>query len=372
MPMEYESEAELLAEVREVFVKYVDTALDYNYDICAAWAMATWRTEAFNSVSYLEASGPPGSGKSRVLETLQALSYRGIHTSHLTFSSIFRAIDKDHVTLLVDQAEKLGSAKGTEDMLSVLDGGYRRGTTKLLYDEKTNDYRSFEVFGFKAIASTKPLERSLEDRYIPFLMQRNKRELPTWVKPYDKEFVELRGKLLSYRFKLTAEENEDNEENEHKCMLQLEKQTKDSRLRELFYPLVYANKSSLSSESSLSSLPISQTISYLDESRKEADYTRVFSEILQAIDSCIDLGLVLNGRILIQAITNEFNSNRDEKFRVSPATVGGYLRSLGFEKQHTSEGNAIIYSEGLMKQLRMRFIKIIETYAVKTGSPISS
>lgn len=199
MPIEYESDSELLAEVRDVFVKYVDMSLDYNYDVCAAWAMATWRAEAFNSVSYLEALGPPGSGKSRVLETLQALSYRAVHTSHLTFSSIFRAIDKDHVTLLVDQAEKLASVRGAEDSLSILDGGYRRGATKLLYDEKTNDYRSFDIFGFKAIASTKPLERSLEDRCIPFLMQRNKHELPTWVKRDNEEFVILRGKLLSYR-----------------------------------------------------------------------------------------------------------------------------------------------------------------------------
>jgi len=125
-------------------------------------------------------------------------------------------------------------------------------------------------------------------------------------------------------------------------------------------------KSSLSSESSLSSLPISQAISYLDESRKEADYTSVFSEILQAIDSCIDLGLVLNGRILIQAITSEFNSNRDEKFKVSPATVGGYLKTLGFEKQHMSEGNAIIYNEGLYNQAGARLTwRWIRTWIIR-------
>jgi len=369
MPIECKSEAELLAEIREAIFKYCDLSPEYNYDICAAWAMASWRLEAFNSVCYIEALGPPGSGKTRLLEALQALSYRGVLCSHVTFSSIFRAIEKDRVTLLLDQAEKLRSVKDSGDVISILDGGYRRGATKLLFDEKIDDYVAFEIFGFKAIAATNPLERSLEDRCIPILMQKAKREVPTWLKTDDKQLAQLRGKLLSYRFKLTAEESEDSEENEHRLMPLLEKVTRDSRLRELFYPLIYANKCSLSSESSLSSHPLAQAISTLDESRKEADYTSAYSEILHAIDSCIDLGLIVNGRILIQSITDAFNEVRDMKFRVSPATVGGYLKTLGFDKQHTREGNAIVYNEALMKQLHMRFVKVIETYAVKTGSP---
>jgi hypothetical protein len=374
MPIEYETEAKLLAEVRAVFVKYCDLSPHYNYDICAAWVMASWRAEKFRSVSYIEALGDKGSGKSRLLEALAALSYRGIKGPSLTVSAIFHALNDDHVTLFYDQAEKLRSFKDSGEIISILNGGYRRGDKKYLYDVDTKTYDYFDIFGFKAFATTNPLESTLEDRCIPMLMHKNTREIPIELDPNNRVFIDLRGKLLNYRFKFTtSEESDESDDSEEEYISLLRLKTEDNRLKELFAPMSYVFLSSQPSLSSQSSHPLFQAITNLESARKEADYTSFYGEIIQAIDSCVSEGDLKNGRLLLDSITTMFNITKlDARQKWTSRSVGRYLKTLGFQNEHGREGTLIIINEALLADLRSRYVKSIEksleTYAIITGS----
>ena len=88
----------LFKEVRNFIYDNVEMPSDNDYDVLAAWLMASYRFMEFESFSYICAIGPPSSGKTRLIKTLWQLSYRGLFGA-ATASAMFRAINRDHVSI---------------------------------------------------------------------------------------------------------------------------------------------------------------------------------------------------------------------------------------------------------------------------------
>ena len=123
-----------------------------------------------------------GSGKTRVLELLEASCAGPMFAVNLSPSALFRRLDKGGATLLLDEADTHlgGSAKSSEkyeDLRALVNAGYRRGA-KVYRSEptgKTVVEREFDVFAPVAVAGIGDLPDTVLDRSIIVPMRRRSR-----------------------------------------------------------------------------------------------------------------------------------------------------------------------------------------------------
>ena len=173
-----------LREIKDYLHKYVEFPQKSQYDLLGLWVMATWVKDVFPVYSYLHMRGPKSCGKSKVLEVLAPICYRGVLTASPSEATMFREIEGKGVTYFIDDLEQEDIDK--RNLLGLLDSGYRKGW---LYsrcsstEDRTVEY--FNVSGFKAFSSRDDFKDVLESRCIPIHMAKTRRKVPLWIEECD-------------------------------------------------------------------------------------------------------------------------------------------------------------------------------------------
>lgn len=220
-------------DVKNYVAEHVDLSDDRLFDVLTAWVFCTWIPERFNVIGYLKINAPKASGKTRLMEVLRHLSYRGIKSSDVSNSAMYRIVEKWHPTLFFDESEIYN--KGLrEDIQGLFNSGYSRGDFIIrVKDPQTDELSFFETYGFKVFAGTETLRDTLESRCIHINMIKNTR--PVRFKMDEVTAEILRGKLLYFRFK-QLEALEKSSESIHDVPTELS--FCDGRFSELFACLV--------------------------------------------------------------------------------------------------------------------------------------
>lgn len=203
---EYESEAELINEVRAYINSYVDLSPDFVEVVCA-YILLTWVYDAFNELCYLRFSGDFGSGKSRALYVIGSVCNKPFFASAAsTISPVFYTLDLFRGTLVLDEADFRYSDMQS-DITKIMNNGSMKGFPVLRQTQngdKEFDPRAFNVFGPKLIGMRKAFDDiALESRFLTEDMNaRNLRaDIPLNLPDAQAmEATELRNKLLMYRF----------------------------------------------------------------------------------------------------------------------------------------------------------------------------
>jgi hypothetical protein len=348
LPIEYNDDYQLFNEVRDFIYDHVELPEDDYYDIMAAWTMAAYRFQEFESFPYICAIGPPGSGKTRLIKTLHQLSYRGLFGAGLTASAMFHAIDRDHVSIYYDQCEHLSNSKDAPDLLAIVDNGYQEGGKKYLTNTETGEYEAFNLYSPKAFASTRTLEETLESRSFRISMQARTRKIS--VRIDKKRAAILRSKLVLYKFR-HSEGTEEIEEAEERLM----KLTNDGRLIELFLPLYVVTTSSFPSGASAPSAKILNYMKRMNQIRTDEEQVSIDAQIVNAISEC--KFVVCDGKLAFDLIACEFNKERAPNEQWKIKTVAKKVRDLGFESCRMSDGSTGIYwNDSLLERHQRRFL----------------
>jgi len=204
LPLEYNSEAELLDEIRSFIHKYVDVSEVYE-QIATYYVLFTWIYDNFNELPYLRALGDYGTGKSRFLHTIGNLCYKPIFTSGATtVSPIFRIIDEIGGTLVFDEAD-LRFSDATSNMIKILNTGYQFGCPILRSEGKgVFEVKTYNTFCPKIIATRETFsDKALESRMLTEEMGSGnlRSDIPrTLGKDFYFESTRIRNKLLMWRF----------------------------------------------------------------------------------------------------------------------------------------------------------------------------
>ena len=147
----------------------------HEYAAVALWCLHTHIYSQFMVTPRLALVSPVrGCGKSTALALLSFLTHRSRKDDGITAAAIFRLIDREHGTLLLDEADNLGL--GNNGILrSVLNSGHRRGGshTRVIKDQP----RRFSTFSPLAIAAIGVLPLPIMHRSIVVHMERSTREL---------------------------------------------------------------------------------------------------------------------------------------------------------------------------------------------------
>lgn len=342
-------EPELWKDVAQFVYEHLDVVEPELYDVLTAWVFATYIPEIWRVVPYIFFYGPVATGKTRGLETLQSLVYRGFLGSNISSAALFRSCDKWHPTVCLDETEIYSSADHIE-VIGLLNAGYRKGqfALRVKNTDQGQELEAFDVFGFKALSGTEGLAKTLESRSIKVRMIRNTRPIKFLVDL--QRAAELRGKLLMWRFlklhQLLGEGCEGCEGCEPYSEVPPELNFTNGRLIELFQPLIMvANEGSEN---------IVKYAKKVYEIRQLEEETSVEAMILNAL---LDSESKVEDRVILtKDIRETLNLDIPKKEHFKTTTVGKIMGRLGFLPKHTRRGNGWVWNDSRVKLLKMRYL----------------
>lgn len=138
----------------------------------ALWVAHTHVHDRFAVSPYLAATSPTKRcGKTTLMSIVEKLVYRPLTTCNATPAVIFRAIDKWHPTLMMDEAETY--LNGKEELRGILNSGHTRSTAFVLRTVG-EDYEPtrFSTWAPKVFALIGKLPPTLEDRSVLIRLRR--------------------------------------------------------------------------------------------------------------------------------------------------------------------------------------------------------
>ena len=153
--------------VRDEFDSFVDFEEIWK-DVCAACVLLTYQQEKLTTTPYLYVYGDNESGKTTVLNVINALAYRPLFGVTIPTADLFGYLeDADCIpTILEDEIQ--GIHKDI-DKLKIYKSGYKKGAivprTIMLEHDRIIKY--YNVFCFKAVASEQiPMVKGFHERFI--------------------------------------------------------------------------------------------------------------------------------------------------------------------------------------------------------------
>ena len=164
--------AEVLYEIEAQLRRYVSMPTG-SPELVALWVMFTWAIDASDIATRLFLTSPTRRcGKTTVLHILTALVHRPEANVNVTAASLYTAIDQEHCTLILDEADQWATKRGP--VMGVLNSGHSRATA--FVPRVIGGVRvKYSTYAAIAIAARgRPLPATLEDRCITVRMWRKK------------------------------------------------------------------------------------------------------------------------------------------------------------------------------------------------------
>jgi hypothetical protein len=156
--------------------RYVYFVSEHDRVAVALWCAGTHCYQIAETFPILAFMSPVRrSGKTRGMDTIEPVVARPWRVIRPSESVLFRKIDRDRPTLMLDEVDAIWSEKNEhEGLRAVLNAGNRRGTTvaRTVAKGKTFDLVDFEVYCPKALAGIGRLPETVADRAIVIHMVR--------------------------------------------------------------------------------------------------------------------------------------------------------------------------------------------------------
>ena len=164
--------AELLSALAAIIRQYVVLS-DSAADTAALWVLHTYLIDRFGISPRLAITSPEKRcGKTTLLDVLSHLVQRPLPTSNATTAAIFRVVEMQHPTLLIDEADTFLKENG--ELRGILNSGHRQGGAVLRTVGEDLEPRSFSTYSACAIALIGKLPDTLTDRSVPIGLRRSR------------------------------------------------------------------------------------------------------------------------------------------------------------------------------------------------------
>ena len=155
---------QLLAQVSSCFTCYI--ALPPGAaDVFALWSQHAHAVAAFHLTPRLNLYSPRrGCGKTTTLDVLATLVPRPFRTDNMRPAVLFRVVDQQQPTLLLDEVDTY--LHQANELRGLLNAGHKRGACAYRCEGAGNAIRSFRAFAPAALAGIGALPATLHDRSI--------------------------------------------------------------------------------------------------------------------------------------------------------------------------------------------------------------
>jgi hypothetical protein len=169
--------AQLLAELRAAFTRYVVFPSPQAADAVTLWTAATHAQPAWEHAPRLAVVSPlKRCGKSRLLDVVAETCHAPLITINATIAAVVRSIGADPPTLLVDEADTLWGtrkqADANEDLRGLLNAGHQRNRPMLRWDVTSRTAEQLDTFAMALLAAIGELPDTIMDRAVVVRMRR--------------------------------------------------------------------------------------------------------------------------------------------------------------------------------------------------------
>lgn len=191
----------LLTEIALTLKRYVYLP-EGAYVAVSTWCLGTFCMDAWQLWPKLLITSPEKRcGKTTLIETMEALTYRPLVASNISPSAIFRCIEEWCPTLYLDEADTF--AKNNPELNGIMNAGHKRRTAKIIRSEKVVDSfqpKAFSVWAAQVIAGIGSQRDTMHDRSIHIEMERKLPDELVKKIPFDffEKNVQLRMKCLRW------------------------------------------------------------------------------------------------------------------------------------------------------------------------------
>ena len=185
-----------------VYREFIEFPDEKSYTLHALWSIGTYFHHLFNTYSYLYVGGVKRTGKTKTLTVHFCLDLNAILSGNMSVSSLYRTIQNQRASLLIDETEKLSNPKRAEEFRNILLSGYKKGAKTYRVGKDSKDRlepEEFELYSGKVLANISGLEDVLEDRCIVGFQKRSisKAIINREIDIMEPRFSTLRGRLYT-------------------------------------------------------------------------------------------------------------------------------------------------------------------------------
>ncbi|KDA44956.1 DUF3631 domain-containing protein [Frankia sp. BMG5.23] len=168
--------AAILDAVRVALIRYVVLPTPEAADAVVLWIAATHAQPAWAHAPRLVIRGPEKRcGKSRLLDVVEATCHNPLITVNTSSAAVYRSIDDDPPTLLVDEADAIFGGKNAdanEDLRGLLNAGHQRNRPAIRWDNTIRTREILPTFAMAALAGIGAMPDTIEDRAVVIRMRR--------------------------------------------------------------------------------------------------------------------------------------------------------------------------------------------------------
>jgi putative DNA primase/helicase len=193
--------AVLLEELRKIIRRHI--VLPAGADIAVPlWIMHAWTHDSCEISPILCLTSPTKRcGKTQLMILLMFLTPRSELAANVSTASIFRYIEADHPTFLIDEGDSFLSENN--EMRGILNSGHTKAGATVIRVEETNGElvtKRFSTWAPKAIALIKGLPETLADRSVILRLMRKPKgaKVERLRKRDSDEFKTLRGRAARW------------------------------------------------------------------------------------------------------------------------------------------------------------------------------
>ena len=159
---------DVYSRVTREFERYIDFGENKGaVAFCSIYTMLTYFFVLFDTVPYLKFEGIRGSGKSKAGTIFSFLSFNSLMAADLTPAAIFRTVEAERATLIMDEAEGM---KNTDEkfmeLLPILNSGWQKTGSTVRVEGNTGKRKpiSYSTYSPKVICAINPIFETLRDR----------------------------------------------------------------------------------------------------------------------------------------------------------------------------------------------------------------
>jgi len=323
----------LWEETREFIKAHFDHLDERVYDIMtAAVAWSYFYRDVKGSTPYLLFLGPWRSGKTRALETLEALCYRAVRVVDPSEASLFRTVELFRPTLLIDEAQIVDG-----NVRAIMASAYRYGAkvARVIDPEAKGleGIRFFSTFSFIIYASREEPPGDILSRSIVINCEKNARPLARRID--EAKALELRTRWLAQRLRYFG-----------KIEVRFDEfKSEDGRLQELFSPL----------------LVMARTFGGARAVEAIESYGRTTEESLRAYEADTDEAEFI--RAVVDLVENSdgdvpeviFASDVAERLGWTPHKAGRVASALGFKRYNAGKRRGWKVDLNLIERYKLRY-----------------
>lgn len=346
---DYGNTVSLKNEIKELIYTYVDIQKTDNLEYSAWYVILSWIYDRLNTLSYLRFLGDTGTGKSRALDVIGKVCYKPLMMAGaVTPAPIYREIRRFRGTLILEEADFSDSTEKGE-VTTILNCGIERGRAVLrCSSDDPNVIEVLPCFGPKLFATRRSFtDKALESRCITTQMEETDRiDIPPILgRTYEERSLNLRNKLLLWRFHHRQKINADIVEN-------IDLGNIEPRLKQMGLPFAIPFHDLPDVMDDFRNFMKERQIDLIAE-RVESEEGRVVNSIFQlARDNGVDW---LTSSQIAEKMTNDI-------FKYTPQKIGGFLKSLNITTRKMrritdkKQERYLVWENRIMRKLARRYI----------------